>query len=81
MLTNHIRRTGAKGVGPDDDDGGVVRCAFADIQEAHKRRYLFRDTALELFSNDGRDHLLVFATQVCVYLSFSMLLLSTTRTA
>lgn len=49
-----------------DDDGGVVRFAFADIQEAHKRRYLFRDTALELFSNDGRDHLLVFATQVSV---------------
>lgn len=34
--------------------------AYEDIKEVHKRRYLLQPIALELFSCDGRNSLLVF---------------------
>lgn len=34
--------------------------AFEDIKEVHKRRYLLQPIALEVFSLDGRNSLLVF---------------------
>ncbi|CAF0761899.1 unnamed protein product, partial [Didymodactylos carnosus] len=34
--------------------------AYEDIKEVHKRRYLLQPIALELFSADGRNYLLVF---------------------
>jgi hypothetical protein len=34
--------------------------AYEDIRDIAKRRYLLRPVALELFSTDGRNHLLVF---------------------
>ena len=35
--------------------------AYDGIREVHKRRYLLQEIAIELFSNDGRNYLLVFA--------------------
>ena len=37
-----------------------VKWSFDEIKEAHKRRYLLQDCAIEVFSNDGSNHLLVF---------------------
>ncbi|CAG8486905.1 4172_t:CDS:10 [Ambispora leptoticha] len=34
--------------------------AFEDIKEVHKRKFLFRDVALEIFFSDGRNHLITF---------------------
>ena len=34
--------------------------SYEDIKEVHKRRYLLQPIALEIFSNDGRNYLLVF---------------------
>ncbi|CAG8433004.1 6306_t:CDS:10 [Ambispora gerdemannii] len=34
--------------------------AFEDIKEVHKRKFLFRDVALELFFSDGRNYLITF---------------------
>lgn len=33
---------------------------YDDVREVHKRRYLLQPTALEVFSADGRNYLLVF---------------------
>jgi WD40 repeat protein len=35
------------------------RCSYSDVVQVHKRRYLLRPAALELFLNDGRNYLLV----------------------
>ncbi|ORX90609.1 beach-domain-containing protein [Basidiobolus meristosporus CBS 931.73] len=32
--------------------------AFDDIKEVHKRKFLFRDVAIEVFLNDGRNYLI-----------------------
>ncbi|RWS31727.1 WD repeat and FYVE domain-containing protein 3-like protein, partial [Leptotrombidium deliense] len=37
-----------------------TKFAFEDIKEVHKRRYLLQPIALEVFSMDGRNSLLVF---------------------
>ena len=34
--------------------------AYTDIVEVHKRRYLLQQIAVEIFSSDGRNYLLVF---------------------
>jgi hypothetical protein len=34
--------------------------AYEEIREVHNRRYLLQEIAMEIFSNDGRNHLLVF---------------------
>ena len=34
--------------------------AYDDIKEVHKRRYLLQPIAVEVFSSDGRNYLLVF---------------------
>ncbi|KAG9303640.1 hypothetical protein G9A89_018537 [Geosiphon pyriformis] len=34
--------------------------AFEDIKEVHKRKFLFRDVALEIFFGDGRNYLITF---------------------
>ena len=34
--------------------------AYEDIREVHNRRYLLQEIAMEIFSNDGRNYLLVF---------------------
>ena len=36
------------------------RLGYEDVREIHKRRYLLQSIALEIFSNDGRNHLLAF---------------------
>ncbi|CAI2171444.1 16368_t:CDS:10 [Funneliformis geosporum] len=36
------------------------RWAFDDIKEVHKRKFLFRDVALEIFFADGRNYLITF---------------------
>lgn len=38
--------------------------AFEDIREVLKRRYLLRQVAIEIFSSDGRNHLVVFTDVV-----------------
>ncbi|XP_046865023.1 WD repeat and FYVE domain-containing protein 3-like isoform X2 [Xenia sp. Carnegie-2017] len=38
--------------------------AYEAVREVQKRRYILQDTALEVFSNDGRNHLLVFPKSV-----------------
>eukprot|EP00794_Sanderia_malayensis_P012330 gene12330-13603_t len=38
--------------------------SFEDIKEVHKRRYLQQNIAMEIFSNDGNNHLLVFPKKV-----------------
>ena len=38
------------------------RCAYQDIKEVHKRLYLFRNVALEMFLADGRNFFLTFWT-------------------
>lgn len=38
-----------------------MKFAYEDIKEVHKRRYLLQPIALEVFSMDGRNSLLVFA--------------------
>ncbi|KAJ3373009.1 hypothetical protein HDU91_001442 [Kappamyces sp. JEL0680] len=38
------------------------QCAYVDIKEVHKRLYLFRNVALELFMADGRNFFLSFWT-------------------
>lgn len=35
--------------------------AYEDVREILKRRYLLRNVAIELFSSDGRNHLVVFS--------------------
>ena len=35
--------------------------SFEQIREVHKRRYLLQEIAIEIFSNDGRNYLLVFS--------------------
>jgi hypothetical protein len=40
------------------------RLGYEDIREVHKRRYLLQPIALEIFSNDGRNHLLAFSPNV-----------------
>eukprot|EP01122_Echinamoeba_exundans_P014023 TRINITY_DN6266_c0_g2_i2.p1 TRINITY_DN6266_c0_g2~~TRINITY_DN6266_c0_g2_i2.p1 ORF type:complete len:3498 (+),score=514.91 TRINITY_DN6266_c0_g2_i2:93-10586(+) len=42
----------------------VIRWAISDIVQVSKRRYLLRSVAIELFSFDGRNSLLSFATVV-----------------
>jgi hypothetical protein len=34
--------------------------AYEEIREVHNRRYLLQEIAIEIFSNDGRNYLLVF---------------------
>ncbi|CAB4400230.1 unnamed protein product [Rhizophagus irregularis] len=36
------------------------RWAYDDIKEVHKRKFLFRDVALEIFFADGRNYLITF---------------------
>ena len=36
------------------------RLGYEDVREVHKRRYLLQPIALEIFSNDGRNHLPAF---------------------
>ncbi len=38
----------------------VNKFAFDNIKEVHKRRYLLQPIAIEIFSTDGRNHLLAF---------------------
>jgi hypothetical protein len=38
------------------------QCAYIDIKEVHKRLYLFRNVAMELFLSDGRNFFLSFWT-------------------
>ena len=54
--------TGGVANDPDNAHTGHVmfKWAFEDLREVHKRRYLLQQVALEIFSTDGRNHLLVF---------------------
>ncbi|XP_070185825.1 WD repeat and FYVE domain-containing protein 3-like isoform X2 [Littorina saxatilis] len=38
--------------------------AYDDIREVHKRRYLLQPIAIEVFSGDGRNHLLAFPRKI-----------------
>ncbi|BES87468.1 Beach [Nesidiocoris tenuis] len=38
--------------------------SYEDIREVHKRRYLLQPMALEVFSGDGRNHLLAFPRKI-----------------
>ena len=40
------------------------RLGYEDVREVHKPRYLLQPIALEIFSNDGRNHLLTFSPGV-----------------
>ncbi|CAL1540510.1 unnamed protein product [Lymnaea stagnalis] len=40
------------------------RFAYDDIREVHKRRYLLQPIAIEVFSGDGRNHLLAFPRKI-----------------
>ncbi|XP_039272900.2 WD repeat and FYVE domain-containing protein 3-like [Styela clava] len=48
------------------------RFSYDHIREVHKRRYLLQDIALEVFSSDGRNYLIVFpqGTRNKVYQKF-----------
>ncbi|XP_065652118.1 WD repeat and FYVE domain-containing protein 3 isoform X2 [Hydra vulgaris] len=41
----------------------LSKWSFSDIREVHRRRYLLKDIAIEVFANDGNNHLLVFPKQ------------------
>lgn len=44
----------------------VCRCIklrYDTIREVHKRRYLLRHSALEVFAVDGRSHFLIFISK------------------
>jgi len=44
----------------------VARCIkmrYDTIREVHKRRYLLRHCAVEVFAVDGRSHFLIFLTK------------------
>lgn len=45
-----------------DDYHTCRKCSFSDIREVHKRLYLFRNVALELFMDNGRNYFLTFWT-------------------
>mmetsp|Transcript_12674 Transcript_12674/g.20670 ORF Transcript_12674/g.20670 Transcript_12674/m.20670 type:complete len:954 (+) Transcript_12674:301-3162(+) len=56
---------GGGGQGGDRNAGAtrqrqLWKWSYADIREVHKRRYLLRPVAIELFITDGRNALLVF---------------------
>ncbi|XP_076326045.1 WD repeat and FYVE domain containing 3 bchs isoform X2 [Tachypleus tridentatus] len=57
--------------------------AYEDIKEVHKRRYLLQPIALEVFSADGRNHLLAFPRKVRnkVYARFMTVATSITDSA
>eukprot|EP00795_Rhopilema_esculentum_P008037 gene8037-13951_t len=38
--------------------------SYDDMKEVHKRRYLQQNIAMEMFSNDGNNHLLVFPKKI-----------------
>ncbi|GFS12293.1 WD repeat and FYVE domain-containing protein 3 [Elysia marginata] len=40
------------------------RFAYDDIREVHQRRYLLQPIAIEVFSGDGRNHLLAFPRKI-----------------
>jgi hypothetical protein len=40
------------------------RLGYEDIRKVHKRRYLLQPIAMEIFSNDGRNHLPAFPPNV-----------------
>ncbi|RWS13484.1 WD repeat and FYVE domain-containing protein 3-like protein [Dinothrombium tinctorium] len=56
-----VPTTSPKGSGSKRSTKKVcMKFAFEDIKEVHKRRYLLQPIALEVFSMDGRNSLLVF---------------------
>jgi beige protein homolog 1 len=50
----------AKFVIKKDDYHTCRKCSYGDIREVHKRLYLFRNVALEMFLADGRNFFLTF---------------------
>ncbi|TKX23413.1 beige/BEACH domain-containing protein [Elsinoe australis] len=52
----------ASRVTPSNNRGDVARSwSWKDVLSMSKRRFLFRDVAVEVFFNDGRSYLLIFA--------------------
>lgn len=45
---------------PPVTEKSCSKFSYEDIKEVHKRRYLLQPIALEIFSTDGRNYLLVF---------------------
>src|SRR5689334_2245461 len=55
-------RGGRKRRGPWGGNKSIV-WLYEEIREIHRRRYLLKNTALELFSTTGRTSLLTFAQE------------------
>uniref|UniRef100_T1KMA3 WD repeat and FYVE domain-containing protein 3 n=1 Tax=Tetranychus urticae TaxID=32264 RepID=T1KMA3_TETUR len=53
-------RESVSSVGKSSTKKICMKFAYEDIKEVHKRRYLLQPIALEIFSMDGRNSLLVF---------------------
>ncbi|CAG8523942.1 7035_t:CDS:10, partial [Paraglomus brasilianum] len=60
MIASHASYGNQPGNNPKKDKHQSRRWAFEDIKEVHKRKFLFRDVALEIFFNDGRNYLITF---------------------
>ncbi|KAI9292735.1 hypothetical protein K502DRAFT_325660 [Neoconidiobolus thromboides FSU 785] len=43
---------------PKQSDHLCRKCAYTDLKEVHKRKFLFRDAAIEIFFEDGRNLLI-----------------------
>ncbi|KAH9262136.1 hypothetical protein BASA82_000814 [Batrachochytrium salamandrivorans] len=56
----HDNDTGVTEILTDEEKHMCRKCSFDDIKEVHKRLYLFRNVALEIFIGDGRNFLLTF---------------------
>jgi hypothetical protein len=44
----------------DDYHHNCLKCSYSDIREVHKRLYLFRNVAIELFLENGRNFFITF---------------------
>lgn len=63
-MANPNAKTGSSNLLSTGDDGDtgrkVLRWAHVDVEQVLRRRYLLRPVAIEIFSVDGRNSLLVF---------------------
>ncbi|KAJ3259318.1 hypothetical protein HK103_002516 [Boothiomyces macroporosus] len=62
MIIEPVRKKGEVQVTEKHKTHDCRECLYGDIKEVHKRLYLFRNVALEMFLTDGRTFFLTFWT-------------------
>ncbi|KAI8930272.1 hypothetical protein BC831DRAFT_502404 [Entophlyctis helioformis] len=60
LYHNIVKSSKKSDVAEDEDRHACRKCSYNDIKEVHKRLYLFRNVAFEIFLSDGRNFLLTF---------------------